>query len=190
MLHTAGDQPAVVLIDEGQLLYNQDKTQSANFWLKVKSLRVGGDRVRVVLAAAYGTKRSSAAEHGTATGPPSPTATPINISTEMTVGIFPSADGQSATLQLTEAEWSELWNRFCSWSGLQLGVVVHRYIYDTCAGQVSVSISLCCGQYIYELLLDRQQLVSSTRTTYCSINVCFYRAVYVAHVCTRGLTCL
>jgi hypothetical protein len=91
--------------------------------------------VRIVLAAAYGTKRS--ASNDDSNGPPSPTATPINITTEMLVGILPSADEQTATLQLTQAEWAELWDRFRTSSGLLLSSMIGRYLYSVCAGQVS-----------------------------------------------------
>ena len=136
----AGGKSLLVCIDEAQIAYHVERTGSAGFWNQLKGLE-GGTKIltaahdiRVVMAAAYGTRRSAAntAEKD------SPSATPINFEfPDMVVTIFPSPSGVS--LQLSGAEWSELWSNFTGFTGLQLGSLIKEHIALICSGQVRLA---------------------------------------------------
>jgi hypothetical protein len=94
--------------------------------------------VRVVLAAAYGRKRSAAPSTGRDSPDSDDDTTPIAAeSPEMVVTIFAAPQG-GASLRLSQAEWIELWTAFKQYSDLPLSDTVANYIYHLCAFQV------CC----------------------------------------------
>ena len=127
----------LVCIDEVQIAYHQERTRSADFWNLLKGLQ-GGPGIlkaehdaRVIMAAAYGTRRSGA----DFVEQESPAATPVNFEfPDMMVTIFPSPSG--ASLQLSGAEWSELWDNFTGFTGLQLGDLIKDHVGLICSGQV------------------------------------------------------
>ena len=136
----AGGKLLLVCIDEAQIAYHVEKTGSADFWNQLKGLEGGPDIVtaahdiRVVMAAAYGTKRSAAKTPE----PESPSVTPINFEfPNMVVTIFPSRSG--ASLQLSGPEWDELWNNFTNYTGLQLGNLIKEHVAAICSGQVRLA---------------------------------------------------
>ena len=143
----AGGKSLLVCIDEAQIAYHVERTGSAGFWNQLKGLEgslsrlPGGTKIltaahdiRVVMAAAYGTRRSAAdtAEKD------SPSATPINFEfPDMVVTIFPNPSG--ASLQLSGAEWSELWKEFTKFTGLQLDILIKEHLALICSGQVRLA---------------------------------------------------
>ncbi len=117
--------------------YDQKVPANAEFWNQVKGLQRSqlqldaGHDVRVVLAAAYGTKRSSAS----APDPTSPLATPVRIENpDAVITVFPSQTG--ASLQLQPEEWDELWDRYLTHTSLQLGTLIKDHIAAISGSQV------------------------------------------------------
>ena len=133
----AGGKPLLVCIDETQIAYHVERTGSTGFWNQLKRLEAGSGKppnahdMRVVMAAAYGTERSAAET----AEPESPSATPINFEfPDMMVTIFPSDSG--ASLQLSDAEWSELWNEFIGFTGLTLSHSIKDHVASISSRQV------------------------------------------------------
>lgn len=63
-----GTGHTLVLIDEGQLLWDSDKSQSGSFWTTLKNVLQGGGHICIVMAAAYGSE-----VQGLVDGTPTPT---------------------------------------------------------------------------------------------------------------------
>ena len=63
-----GTGHTLVLIDEGQLLWDSDKSQSGSFWMTLKNVLQGGGHICIVMAAAYGSE-----VQGLVDGTPTPT---------------------------------------------------------------------------------------------------------------------
>ena len=151
----AGGNSVLVCIEEVQIAYHVEKTGSADFWNQLKRLEGGtgiltaAHDTRVVMAAAYGTRPSAA----NTAEPESPTATPVNFEfPDMVVTIFPSPSGSS--LQLSDAEWSELWDNFTGFTGLQLGNLIKDHVGSICSGQVRFAwvalpvVLYCCINFL------------------------------------------
>ena len=110
---------AVLALDEAQIIYNVEATNSKAFWTLLKRLQanVSQFNVRVVLAATYSAtmvkqwcNNSAGIISGGNSLPGSPAAAPTNIDTATTfISIHPSLDGRDS-LQLTPGEVQELWN--------------------------------------------------------------------------------
>ncbi|KAG5183716.1 hypothetical protein JKP88DRAFT_262945 [Tribonema minus] len=147
----------VLLIDEGQILYDRVKTKSELFWASLKHLSSatrGGKldtpaaRLRVLMAASYGTQGSDAPDAQTSCL--SATATPISILPEATITIFPPVAPDGVSLQLDDAEYQELWTEFFRHEEFQLGKAVQDYVYDICGGQAGL---VCyCLDYLAQTL--------------------------------------
>ena len=136
-LHAAGGKWVLLCIDEVQIAYHAEKTGSTDFWNQIKRLEGGPGiqeapyNTRVVMAAAYGTRRSGAHT----AKPESPHATPVDFEhPDMVVTIFPNPSG--ASLQLSDTEWSELWDKFIKATGLQLGSLIKDHVGRICSMQV------------------------------------------------------
>ena len=82
----------------------------------------------IIMAAAYGDRRSDF--RGSA-GPESPVGTPLDLAEEQLVSLAP-ASTRTGSLQLTVAEWEELWGGFLSQTGLRLGADVQGFIWSIC----------------------------------------------------------
>ena len=115
----AGGRSTLICMDEVQIAYNVEMTGSSDFWNQLKRLEGGPGALaavhdtRVVMAAAYGTKCSAAS----IIKPESHTASPVNFEVpDMVITIFPSPFG--ASLQLSDAEWEELWRDYLRFTGL------------------------------------------------------------------------
>jgi hypothetical protein len=127
------DKPCVVLVDEVQLLFDSELAGDVHFWRIMKALAIG-TKVRVVLAAAYGS--NGGLEYG---------SMPIDVQDRFIVSIFPPAPGH-VSLQLTSTERAELWQNFVKYSGLALNEALGDYLFNICAGQVSaLAIYTCCS---------------------------------------------
>ena len=136
----AGGESTLVCIDEAQIAYHVERTGSTGFWNQLKRLESGPGNLtaphdtRVVIAAAYGTKHSAADEAKLE----SSSALPVNFEFPgMVVTVFPSRSG--ASLQLSSVEWSELWDDFTGFTGLQLGSLIKDHIGSICLGQVRLA---------------------------------------------------
>lgn len=88
--------------------------------------------VRVLLAAAYGTRRSSAIREQRSSSPR--LSTPINIdSPHKVVGILPTCDG-SASLRLSDEEYEELWSSFVAFTRKGWDFTLRSYV-DSITGR-------------------------------------------------------
>ena len=165
----------LVCIDEVQIAYHQERTRGADFWNLLKGLQ-GGPGIlkaehdaRVIMAAAYGTRRSGA----DFVEQESPTGTPVNFEIpEMVVTIFPSPSG--ASLQLSGAEWSELWDNFTGFTGLQLGNLIKDHVGSICSGQVRFA----WAALPVVLLLLHQPFAALLR-----MRMCFIRKAMIRVIC-------
>ena len=136
----AGKRPVLVCIDAAHFAYHVERTGSADFWNDLKGLEGGpgsptvAHGIRIVTAASYGPRCNPART----AKPESPTGPPINCKIpNMVVTIFPSPSG--ASLQLSGAEWSELWENFVEFTGLQLGKPIKDHVGLICSGQVRLA---------------------------------------------------
>ena len=136
----AGGESTLVCVDEAQIAYHIERTGSTGFWNQLKRLESGPGNLtaphdtRVVIAAAHGTKHSAASNAKLE----SSSATPVNFEfADMVVTIFPSRSG--ASLQLSSGEWSELWDDFTGFTGLQLGNLIKDHVGSICSGQVRLA---------------------------------------------------
>ncbi len=140
----------LVCIDEAQIAYDVERTGSTSFWNQLKSLGAApgiltpAHDTRVVLTAAYGSSVAYAE-------PDSPTPFPVNFQfPKMVVTIFPGPS--EASLRLTDAEWTELWDSFITSTGLHVGNCIKDHIGSICSVQVCSSWvvrywrlwSICC----------------------------------------------
>ena len=130
----------LVCIDAAHFAYPVERTGSADFWNDLKGMEgrpgipAAAHDTRVVMAASYGPSCNAA----TTAMPESPTGPLINFGfPQMVVTIFPSPFGLS--LQLSGAEWSELWDSFIEFTGLQLGTIIKDHIGSICSGQVRLA---------------------------------------------------
>lgn len=137
-----GGQSKLVCIDEVQVAYHKLRTDSEDFWNQLKRLERGqtphsaAHDTRVVMAAAYGPKLSAPSDFMSE----SPAATPVGFDhPDTVVTIFPNRSG--ATLQLSDAEWDELWASYLRVTGLQLDDLIKGHLASICLGQVG----LCMG---------------------------------------------
>ena len=136
----AGKKPVLLCIDAAQFAHQVERTGSADFWNDLKGMEGGpgipaaAHDTRVVVAASYGSQSNAAntARLESPTGPPNNFGFPDRV-----VTIFPSPSGLS--LQLSGAEWSELWENFIGFTGLQLGNVIKDHIESICSGQVRLA---------------------------------------------------
>ena len=141
----------LVCIDAAQFAYRVERTGSADFWNDLEGLEGGpgipaaAQDTRVVMAASYGSQSNAAntARLESPTGPLNNFGFPDRV-----VTIFPSPSGLS--LQLSGAEWSELWDSFIKITGLQLGTIIKDHIGSICSGQVRLAwvalpvVPACC----------------------------------------------
>ncbi|EIE18315.1 hypothetical protein COCSUDRAFT_68290 [Coccomyxa subellipsoidea C-169] len=83
-----GGESVLLCVDEVQIAYQKQRSGSTDFWNQLKRLERGssaGHDTRVVMAAAYGTKRSAA----DISEPDSPAATPVSFEyPDMVVGLL------------------------------------------------------------------------------------------------------
>jgi hypothetical protein len=121
-------KPCIVLIDEAQILYDMTQRNSRAFWEDIK-LAMKTTHVKVVLAAAYGSYTDGS------DAPLGYTNTPISVSPDILVSIFPPKNGD-VSLSLTRPEQEELWKNFVSYSQLKLSDAVGDHLANICAGQV------------------------------------------------------
>ena len=134
----AGGQLRAYLFDEVQKLYKDRGQRSLDFWQWTKACQSQeGDRIHtlIIMAAAYGDKRS---DFRGSSGPESPVGTPLDLAEEQLVSLAP-ATATTGSLQLTIAEWEELWGGFLSQTGLPLDAAVQGFVWSICGGQVSCS---------------------------------------------------
>ena len=145
------------LFDEVQRLYKDCRDRSSQvFWGWVKSC-VGQMAARIstliVMAAAYGDKPSGAS--GTS-DTDSPSNTPIRLIATQEVSLAP-ATATTASLQLTNNEWEELWSAFLGETALRLGMAVKSFLWSICGGQVSCTTvhhnSVCMPACIWAKVL-------------------------------------
>ncbi len=132
--------PLLLCVDEMQIAYHTQRSGSIDFWNQLKRLERGSSAMRVVMAAAYGTKRSAA----DIVEPDSPAATPVSFEyPDKVVTIFPSPNG--ASLQLSEVEWKELWVSYLAHTQLQLSDLIKDHVGSISGRQVGA-----CGiMYIW-----------------------------------------
>lgn len=134
----------ILLIDEAQLLWNEEKSGSSGFWTSVKGIQRGGKKVYIILAAAYGARRSGSS--GTSTSgrsfPDSDLSTPVGIEKKgRTISVHRAADGIG--LAFTLQEWAEVCCRFEQANPyLKFQPLVKSYIYESCKGQVRETMLL------------------------------------------------
>ena len=130
----AGGESVLLCVDEVQIAYQTQRSGSTDFWNQLKRLERGPSAehdTRVVMAAAYGTKRSAAE----IVEPDSPAATPVSFEyPDMVVTIFPSLN--RASLQLSEEEWKELWVSYLAHTQLQLGDLIKDHVGSISGRQV------------------------------------------------------
>eukprot|EP00898_Chlorokybus_atmophyticus_P002405 jgi/Chlat1/3165/Chrsp22S03404 len=126
----------LVLIDEAQVLYHVENTESKFLWgSAIKALRQDLSSCRIILACSYGLSPSSASHHL----PGTPLTTPASdLDEAQVVGIVPSESSEGCSLQLLHDEWDELWQDFWTHTHLSLGDGVKAYIWKICAGQVGL----------------------------------------------------
>ena len=136
----AGKKPVLVCIDAAHFAYPIERTGSAAFWNDLKGMEGGpgtptaAHDTRVVMAASYGPSCNAAST----AKPESPTGPLISFGfPDMVVSIFPNPSG--ASLQLSGAEWSELWDSFIEMTWLQLGNLIKDHIGLICSGQVRLA---------------------------------------------------
>ena len=131
---SAGGHLCAYLFDEVQLLYKERKGSLLFWqWTKACQSQEGSCTTLIIMAAAYGDRRSDF--RGSA-GSESPVGTPLDLAEEQLVSLAP-ATARTGSLQLTVAEWEELWGGFLSQTGLPLGADVQGFIGSICGGQVS-----------------------------------------------------
>ena len=166
----AGGKPLLVCIDETQIAYHVERTGSTGFWNQLKRLEGGSGKpnnahnIRVVMAAAYGTKRVAAET----AEPESPSATPINFEfPDMVVTIFPSDSG--ASLQLSDAEWSAFWNEFTGFTGLTLSDSIKDHVASICSRQVRL---VWVAVSVVLLLLHQSPVVFLPLCSICKALIC------------------
>ena len=125
----AGGESVLLCVDELQIAYQTRRSGSTDFWNLLKRLERGSAcNMRVVMAAAYGTKHSIVEQE-------SPAATPVGFEyPDMVVTIFPSLNG--ASLQLSGEEWKELWVSYLAHRQLQLGDLIKDHVGSISGRQV------------------------------------------------------
>ena len=131
----AGGHLRAYLFDEVQKLYTDRRQGSSDFWQWIKACQSQeGDPIHtlIIMAAAYGDTRS---DFRGGSGPESPIGTPLDLADEQLVSLAP-ATATTGSLQLTIAEWQELWGGFLSQTRLPLGLDVQGFIWSICGGQV------------------------------------------------------
>ena len=124
------------LFDHVHRLYKDHGHRGKDFWSWVKMCEgSSGKRTRIliVMAAAYGDEPSGAS--GTF-DTDSSANTPTGLTATQEVSLAPATD-MTASLQLTNNEWEELWGSFLSKTALRLGVAVKSFLWSICGGQVS-----------------------------------------------------
>lgn len=134
---SAANEPLVLLVDEAQLLWNQQRSNSTLFWEALKRIDEGCSGVRVILAAAYGTKRSAADDTGSGGSSPGSVATPAGVVRPgRNIYLHRGDDGYG--LVFGEVEWEEVCSAFeLQNPDLKLEPLIRQNIYNSCAGQVS-----------------------------------------------------
>jgi hypothetical protein len=128
----------LLCIDAAHLAYPVRRTGSADFWNQIRRLEQGPGPGK----AAYNTRLVMAAAYGPQHMPELLTTTPVNIEhPDMVVTITPSSSG--ASLQLSGAEWSELWDNFMNATGLQLGSVIKDHAGRICSIEYASLVPHC-----------------------------------------------
>ena len=143
----AGGQSMLICLDEVQIAYHLQRTGSADFWNSLKRLERGQldltapHDTRVIMAAAYGSKRSAAK----AAVSDSLNTIPVDFENpNMVVTIFPSPSPGGASLRLAPTEWDELWNNYLAHTGLGLAAHIKEHVGSMSAWQVSHMTHLGC----------------------------------------------
>mmetsp|Transcript_21841 Transcript_21841/g.55583 ORF Transcript_21841/g.55583 Transcript_21841/m.55583 type:complete len:626 (-) Transcript_21841:675-2552(-) len=123
----------LILVDEAQLLYDVQTTQSEPLWDLLKSLEAGSKRVHVVLAAIWGTHPSHADGAGAAY------PTPLAATPAQVIQLRPTVENPELCLALT---WGHFMEQVSAWHtrfNIRLEAAgVLRHIFDITAGYVGV----------------------------------------------------